>query len=344
MKLKIVLLTLLLGYFSLASVSGQTAVANQNKESKNHNSSVVRNKGITTISRIDRDKVIIAGYNTHFGKDEVRGYGILWRISDKKVSAIALPFGRINQMQWLSHNIGIVQSSGSGIFKTIDGGKNWEKVSLSDEIHEFFFLDQTSMWYVDNNSKFNHIRNSEKNILASFERSYIKRFTFTDEKKGWILGVFGNHDLLRSRDGGKTWQGTSIDSEAEVTDFQFFDNKDGYVLGKFLYSTNNGGDSWDRNMIEVDDAWFNHLFFLDKENGWIMGNKLCSTTTAGKNWKCNEIPKLEKGEIIKDIVFSNLYDGWFITDTSVFRTNDGGSSWSKFDLEFIDRPAQLEKR
>ncbi len=87
--------------------------------------------------------------------------------------------------------------------------------------------------------------------------------TFVSSSQGWVLGTAPCAgppctSLLRTRDGGRSWQGiappvvalaTEQAGAATVTSVRFADSSDGWLFGGALYRTHDGGSSWTRSSL-----------------------------------------------------------------------------------------------
>ena len=132
--------------------------------------------------------------------------GVTWEI-------IILPseVGKLNMIKFYNQNVGLLVnlnfSNASYIFRTLDGGKSWVKLSLAtnSKVHDIEFLPT-----------------SPKNIWLS------------------------NYDkLFFSADTGNTWQEVQIINESlEAKNIEFINDSIGFILcdeGKFYATENNGG-------------------------------------------------------------------------------------------------------
>jgi photosystem II stability/assembly factor-like uncharacterized protein len=166
---------------------------------------------------------------------------------------------------------------------------------------------------------------------------------FVDDKTGYAVG----HDavIIKTEDGGDTWELKYSDPEAEMPLFSvmFADARNGIAVGAFstALSTTDGGETWNLQSVIPDpppplegleyEPHLNGLFrgpsgslFIAAETGFIF-----RSTDNGANW-----------EPIKTPYFGSFWGGITLNDGSiliygmrgnVWRSDDGGTTWAQVD-------------
>jgi photosystem II stability/assembly factor-like uncharacterized protein len=190
---------------------------------------------------------------------------------------------------------GWTAGEGNWIFKTNDGGYNWQK--------------QTTGAYFN-----------------------IHSIRFVDHFTGWVAGEDGR--IFRSPDGGQTWeeQSTGI-SETLYT--LFFLNKDyGWAVGEkgMILTTDNGGNTWDKQESNtINDIY--DIFFLDHSLGWCVGEYgiILRTDNGGFVWTPeSDLTGNGRGEYNRVEIFPNPFEH---TTSIQFQTPEKGKiSYQVFDL------------
>jgi len=186
------------------------------------------------------------------------------------------------------------------------------------------------------------------NILQAGKNNTDEMFNeikFLDYNRGFVLAR--NSALLKTLDGGKSWENVEINTEAEYYyDFKFIKNKYGWLStnrGEIFY-TDDSGDTW-RLISTIKQQKILSLFFHDRLNGWAgtFEGGLFKTTDGGKTWSTNKVKDVS---YIRFINFINKKTGFITcddaTDTDfgflVYYTTDGGENWSKLNehISWID--------
>lgn len=130
----------------------------------------------------------------------------------------------------------------------------------------------------------------------------------TDETTGEVTG-YSDGGLALTTDGGATWQVVFEDASRQVERLRFVDASHGWMLSESLSGTAveqtiDGGLTWEPAPVPAESmggavSGFVDLFFFDRCEGMILGS------LAGNDWG------------------------------AVWRTTDGGATWSEFDREFL---------
>jgi photosystem II stability/assembly factor-like uncharacterized protein len=177
--------------------------------------------------------------------------------------------------------------------------------------------------------------------------------------------LFANNQLniIYSFDGGNTWSRNGVSNTTKAKDLFFVSNSTGYITSRnALYKTTDTGKTW-QTVINGDanGFWFfNSMRAVSIVNkrayrtGWTSGYEFLESFTAGDNiyhmmdfvdnlngWFANEntLYKTVDGGVtwslvhrsdkIKDIDFVSPSTGFYCTATEIYKTTDSGSTWTR---------------
>jgi photosystem II stability/assembly factor-like uncharacterized protein len=174
------------------------------------------------------------------------------------------------------------------IIETKDGGISWDtnfvtnsninllRVAFSDSLHGW------AVGWGDNGlGSYSHMfrtRNDGKTWgVSDFSVSSLNSVSFPDSLHGWMCG--DNGDILKTKDGGATWEEFIYDQYVYFNSVQFMDSLHGWVVGDAssfyggiaLY-TDDGGETWIRKDAGVGRP-LRSVFFTDLDFGYVTGDE-----------------------------------------------------------------------
>jgi photosystem II stability/assembly factor-like uncharacterized protein len=155
-----------------------------------------------------------------------------------------------------------------------------------------------------------------------------------DGRLGWAVG----HDatILRTRDGGESWERVyhDPDEESPLFDVWFFDADSGFAVGAYglFLATSDGGSTWDRRTLgEYDDYHLHHVarsatgrLYMAAEAGVIY-----RSDDDGKEWV--SLPSPYEGSLFGTLPLDGDALMLFGLRGHVFRSEDAGESWEEIE-------------
>jgi photosystem II stability/assembly factor-like uncharacterized protein len=158
--------------------------------------------------------------------------------------------------------------------------------------------------------------------------------SFKSPNLGWAAGAGlaggGLATLMKTSDGGKTWQAQTHGSVQALRSAFFVDSNTGYVSGNegTLLKTMNSGSTWTSQQSHSTQQ-LRTVFFSTPEEGYVAGTSgaLLKTMDGGSNWT-----SLSSGTTLhlNSMYFINSDTGYVVGDSGlILKTQDGGDNWSK---------------
>lgn len=274
------------------------------------------------------------------------------------------------------------------LLSSIDNGSTWENNAITTSANLYGIQAIADrMWIVGDGGTI--LSSSNAGVSWTFQNSgtknALKRVMFLNRDIGFAMGY--NHFLLRTSDGGSSWNLDSVSVSFPIqygtvpfNEFCFISPTKGWIVSGYysfgnidsppssagaLLRTTDAGLTW--SIVDSGRTAYSAIFFLDSLNGWIAtgnvdtGSVVLRTSDGGLSWQPGgqTIPwtrihfitplvgwALYDGVLGKTIdggltwqtttnqsgygfSFSNSMNGWLVSSSGkIYRTTDGGSSWS----------------
>ena len=263
----------------------------------------------------DKNHGWIVGY-THNSTDRL-GVGLVLRTTDgglnwEEIIVDHPPdhFLEFEKVFFLNKNIGWSIST-LGIYKSLDGGRNW------------FFQAQYDIFF---------------DLFDIF---------FINENIGWVTakysGIRSQNAIYNTYNGGDTWEPHIFENMYDpFYSITFIDSLDGWAVGGGLersgtyhYHTTDGGESWNGWIDYGYDPMFDSAY-VDKNNFWAAGSEVLRTYDGGLNL-----------HIVNDSIFVyslsviGTMEAWCLNSlSSVLHTIDGGYTWLPVVMTSINKNIQ----
>ncbi|MFY9644065.1 MAG: hypothetical protein WAK29_02750 [Terriglobales bacterium] len=225
----------------------------------------------------------------------------------------------IHDVAFPTSKIGYAVGELGQVWKTTNGGSNWEQQVLSNGGSDYFYgVDALT---------------AEKVIISGFYDS--------------ANGTYGVYRW--TEDGGKTWSDDASPTPEALQQVRFVKAKDGIIMPLAAsgnsatmaeYTTDGGATLADWNSADAnpDGAWFDPQFsLLTNLHARASGINFCTSLTGGSNWTCgNSVDSVFDGPVF----FLNDKDGWVgggeispNVEGWMHVTTNGGNTWSGRTLD-----------
>lgn len=189
------------------------------------------------------------------------------------------------------------------LFRTSDGGENWEAANLP-------------------------IRDG-----AAFYGLFFVRAINADT----VLSAGWDNTFFKSYDGGTSWDTTYLPLSAGgfYEGGDFVNGSTGFLVGPnaAIIKTLDYGDSWEvvagsADSTDQNTHYFSEVFFLNQNLGWVSSfGCLYNTTDGGDTWTrtCEGTYGTTRKSYIR---FNDQNQGIAVANLEIYTTNDGGSSFN----------------
>ena len=170
---------------------------------------------------------------------------------------------------------------------------------------------------------------------------------FVGASTGWAVGESGT--IIHTTDGGDTWVGQASGTNYDLTGLSFPDAQHGWIIGRaheenedgnslgvtrLLLCTTDGGAAWQRQPLPTSPLAYHPtgVCFIDAQHGWVLGQTdgygsvLLRTVDGGHTW---DFQYPDTWQPLTAITFIDSAHGWAVGWRNVYRTSDGGQTWSQ---------------
>lgn len=152
---------------------------------------------------------------------------------------------------------------------------------------------------------------------------------FTDDNTGYAAGSGSTTaTLIKTIDGGTTWNPLSINTVNEIYSLSFGSSNVGYALTKQseLFKTTDAGSTW--NNIYNFGVFDGHIFFQNADTGFVANGDgtIYKTIDGGTTWSSVTMSSFSNPT---SIYFPTTQVGYVVTYWGkVAKTNDMGATWT----------------
>ena len=219
--------------------------------------------------------------------------------------------GDINDIFFITDQIGWL--SGSGIFKTTDGGTNWESTWQGEGITSIYFNDVNNGWFCNSDGAIYHSSNGGLSWnFQIFTYTKLNKIVFKND-----IGIAVGEVIEVTTDGGGSWEQMNLPGNIrELYDVYFLSDSVIVSTGSTgcIIISNNGGRNWKDLFKHI----YYDIFCIDRiENSiWIGGQRGALLSTKLDNI-LNVDQHNKSGIINKDFHLHQNYPNPFNPTTNI---------------------------
>ncbi len=220
------------------------------------------------------------------------------------------------------------------LFKTDDGGETWTKLFITPDFTfggGLDFSDDLNGFYLGQGYEARFYKTTDGGTFWEFTSVFpyeiddIRCLRFYDENAGLVSANYG--EIYKTSDGGISWE-MVFNNNYDIYDFEYLNENQVLAAGKFLYLSNDAGNTWEAMDIGNTYTLFD-IFMLDENTGWISGfdDLLFKTNNGGFTWEVLPINSSIGG--FHKVWFADEMNGYLMSKwlSYLFKTTDGGQTW-----------------
>ncbi len=234
---------------------------------------------------------------------------------------------------------------------TNDGGRNWTKqdIGTTESINEIYFRNDDNGYLVagrkmfitrDAGQTWRETRIYKSGDFRNLSPEFLS-IRFADKKRGIVIGSLLNQQekvvdslVMRTEDGGETWQRTIVPSKKELFHLDFVGSSKCWIVGDdgLVLASTDGGASFQTQKSGTTFDLYN-VDFRDENEGYIVGSKgtILRTENGGANW---ESLKTIYPMTLMRVNFADDKTGVIVGyDGTILRSTDRGKTWTKQNSE-----------
>ncbi|UTW61895.1 hypothetical protein KFE98_18055 [bacterium SCSIO 12741] len=257
--------------------------------------------------------------------------------------------------------VGTTFTQSTDIYRTLNGGQSWQKITPQLPLQNYTFL---AIQFLDTNNGFLVVRG--RGVQTQQFSGYLyqtvnggKNWTsigpkgmrlslgegslhFFDTQRGVVASGGGHY---YTDNGGAQWSSIDDQSYWSVNEIDFSDHLNGiagawdgtFAYRGILFTTTNGGVSWDTLELGMNSA-IERVNYTSQGTAYALGPSswqrpqiLYKTENWGSSWDSLSLDFLvDSNDAATDIHFTSHERGYLSTrDGHIFRSEDGGKSWSR---------------
>lgn len=238
-------------------------------------------------------------------------------------------------MDFTDANTGFLCGEDNKVYKTTNGGSNWEVNFTHSESYE-------DMQFVDSQTGymgcfFDGSIAKTTNCGASWDTMPaiwygITALDFVNPNTGYLTAKYG--PVAKTTNGGLNWESLT-DIYGQSFDIDFIDSNNGLVAsGGTFKRTNDGGESWDSISIPIDSYVYKMKYVNKNEilagtlGSGYQNSYILKSSDGGINWYVAYITTEGVGEIeVKgDVAYAIGY-----STGKIFKSTDRGNTWRTYN-------------
>lgn len=246
----------------------------------------------------------------------------------------------LNALYFTNDYNGFIVGDSGTVFTTLNSGDDWQLLKSGYKNNFYSLAVNGNKIFLTGSSGliglFNDKTKKIYNLVTGITQSIFK-VTFISDYFGIAVGSDGL--ILKTEDGGLTWQRKLSNVSENLFSVSFADNKNGTIVGwnGLILKTEDGGDTWEKIKLKYN-SYFKDVLFVNEFLGFIVGGDglILRSENGGNDW--DEV-NLNSTSGLYKIIFDSSDNGMIISNRGeVFHSTDAGKSWN---MKPVGRPVAL---
>jgi photosystem II stability/assembly factor-like uncharacterized protein len=242
----------------------------------------------------------------------------------------------LSDVIFLNDDFGIASGAFGTFLKTDSGGLCWEALDVGVSPHFFTtFIVNENVFFTSRSKVYKTINGGKSFTELSVTEgdSGVFDMYFFDESNGIVFK--GPNDLYKTEDGGLSWVNI-YPIFGSANDLQFITDRVGYLNGGSgsdgfsegqIHKTTDGGNTWfNIESEEIEKSFIGALYFVNENLGYFFNDdkEFYVSQNGGLSWTLRAM----MDEFILETIFVNASLGYAIGGQTIYKTEDGGVTWS----------------
>jgi photosystem II stability/assembly factor-like uncharacterized protein len=227
-------------------------------------------------------------------------------------------------LSFVNEQLGYASREHNSILRTVNGGETWTEITpVSQPVVEFQFLSEQIIYAATATGPVFKTTNGGASWMDVGVAGSVVHFV--NENKGFVGASVGK--IFQTADGGQHWT-RNVAFGDRIRDICFTSNTTGYIFGDRVRKTTDRGLSWTDVSTGLSGTVFESGYFSSEAIGFVcafdMGGsaRLFRTADGAAHWMDAGIPA-------RSVSFVNATTGYAGSFEGMYKTTNGGTSWSK---------------
>jgi photosystem II stability/assembly factor-like uncharacterized protein len=223
-----------------------------------------------------------------------------------------------------------------GVYRSTDGGENWEAASVGLEgvfVSSLVMDSRDGTLYAGTSGGVYRSTDGGGNWeAANVGLEGVSTNSVVIDNRDDTLYASTSSGVYRSTDGGENWEAANVGLEGVFVSSLVMDSRDGTLYARTssgVYRLTDGGENWEAASVGLEGVSTNS-FVIDNRDGTLYAGTsggVYRSTDGGENWEAANVglpAGVSTNSLVIDSRDSTLYAS---VGNGVYRSTDGGENW-----------------